>query len=52
MVEQDFSYNIGITPKSAEGGNGVMAKWKDIYESRTGRKPSAGERFQLMVIVG
>lgn len=52
LVEQDFSYNIGITPKSTEGGSGVMAKWKDIYEKKTGIKPSAGERFQLLVVVG
>lgn len=48
-IENLFGYNMGVSPKAAEGGNGTMAKWVNIYGQKYGRKPVAGERFNLLV---
>lgn len=44
-----FSYNMGVTPTALGGGSGTMARWVSIYESRYGKKPTAGEKFELLV---
>lgn len=49
VVEEMLSYNKGITPKSEEGGDGTMAKWSNYYYNKYGSKPTAGERFKLVV---
>jgi len=48
-VERLFAYNMGVTSKAIQGGDGTMARWCNIYAQKYGRKPAAGERFELLV---
>ena len=48
-IERLFAYNMGVTPKALQGGNGTMARWCNIYAHKYGVKPIAGERFELFV---
>lgn len=50
-IERLFAYNMGVTAKASQGGDGTMAKWCNIYAQKTGRKPAAGDRFELLVSV-
>lgn len=48
-IEDLFSYNMGISVKSLQGSEATMGQWIGIYEKKYGQKPSAGERFNLLV---
>lgn len=48
-IERLFAYNMGVTAKASQGGDGTMAKWCNIYAQKYGRKPAPGERFELLV---
>lgn len=49
LVEEMFSYNMGVSPKAINGSNGPMGKWVGIYKQKYGDTPNAGERFDLLV---
>lgn len=48
-VERLFAYNMGVTAKAAQGGDGTMAKWCNVFAQKYGRKPAPGERYELLV---
>jgi hypothetical protein len=48
-LESNYAYNMGVTPTALDGGNGLMANWILLYENKYHQKPSAGERFKLLV---
>jgi len=51
-IERLFSYNMGVSPKAASNSSdATMSKWCRIYASKYGQRPSAGERFNLMVVI-
>jgi len=51
-IEKKFAYNMGVTAKAVEGGSGTMTKWCELYNNKYGKKPIAGERFELFVVEG
>lgn len=48
-IDELFSYNMGITITSLNGSSAAMGQWVGIYETKYGAKPTAGERFNLLV---